>query len=123
MHNFSHSLPALLSIALVATCMNFARADQTADGPRLPEPFATKSVIKHPKVIGWPEQKTPQALQGIRVTAFASQIDNPFSIETATGRPLDAFETSPPTNRRPGESLDANSLGQSRCFQALPRHA
>jgi glucose/arabinose dehydrogenase len=43
----------------------------------LPEPYATKSVIKHPKVIGWPEGKTPQAPDGLQVTAFVRDIENP----------------------------------------------
>jgi glucose/arabinose dehydrogenase len=43
----------------------------------LPEPYATKSVIKHPKVIGWREGKAPQAPNGLQVKAFFRGIENP----------------------------------------------
>jgi glucose/arabinose dehydrogenase len=43
----------------------------------LPEPYATKSVINHPKVIPWPADKTPQAPDGLKVTAFVRDLENP----------------------------------------------
>ena len=42
----------------------------------LPAPFATKSVVKHPKVVGWPDGKTPTAPAGFQVAAFA-QLESP----------------------------------------------
>jgi len=44
---------------------------------KLPPPNATPSVTKHPKVIGWPEGKTPTAPPGFKVTLYADQLDNP----------------------------------------------
>ena len=41
----------------------------------LPEPYATKSVIHHPKVIGWPNDKTPQAPDGFQVNVFPRDLD------------------------------------------------
>ncbi len=41
----------------------------------LPKPYESKSVVKHPKVIGWPEGKTPQAPAGFRVQAFVRDIE------------------------------------------------
>ncbi|MBA4192384.1 MAG: L-sorbosone dehydrogenase [Planctomycetaceae bacterium] len=46
-------------------------------GPKLPPPFETKSVTKHPKVIGWPEGKTPKAPDGFAVTPYAEAFDSP----------------------------------------------
>ncbi|MGK2862993.1 MAG: PQQ-dependent sugar dehydrogenase [Chitinophagaceae bacterium] len=43
----------------------------------LPLPFATKSVQNFSKVIGWPEDKTPIAPPGFKVTKFADALDNP----------------------------------------------
>lgn len=45
--------------------------------PTLASPFATKSTIKHPRVIGWPKDKTPQAPAGFRVTSFTRELENP----------------------------------------------
>jgi glucose/arabinose dehydrogenase len=45
--------------------------------PDLPAPFATKSANKHPKVIGWPDGKTPTAPPGFKVTLFADGFDSP----------------------------------------------
>jgi len=84
LHRFSAaSLPrrsgrifGLLSIAgLLGFCVQtFA---ENAEAPKLPEPYATESVTKHPKVIGWPEGKKPQAPEGFRVEAFVRDIENP----------------------------------------------
>ncbi|WP_420844057.1 PQQ-dependent sugar dehydrogenase [Lacipirellula parvula] len=53
-----------------------------AEAPReafhkLAAPYATKSVIHHPKVIGWAKGKSPVAPEGFKVTALASKIENP----------------------------------------------
>lgn len=50
-------------------------AQQTT--PPLPEPYATPSVVKYPKVIGWPQGRTPTAPEGFQVTAFVPDIENP----------------------------------------------
>lgn len=53
---------------------------QPPDGPKppdLPAPARDKSVTKHPKVIGWPDGKTPTAPPGFTVTKFADKFDNP----------------------------------------------
>ncbi|HVK07907.1 MAG TPA: sorbosone dehydrogenase family protein [Gemmataceae bacterium] len=46
-------------------------------GPPLPDPFATPSVTKHPKVIGWPAGKAPTAPAGFRVSPFTTEIESP----------------------------------------------
>jgi glucose/arabinose dehydrogenase len=45
--------------------------------PKLPPPFDTKSVTKHPKVIGWPAGKTPTAPADFTVTLYADKFDSP----------------------------------------------
>ncbi|HEX8910866.1 MAG TPA: sorbosone dehydrogenase family protein [Humisphaera sp.] len=45
--------------------------------PKLAEPFATKSVDNHPKVVGWPEGKAPTPLAGFKVQRFADKLENP----------------------------------------------
>jgi hypothetical protein len=52
------------------TSLAVAQENRTANRtakPELPAPYATKSTIKHPQVIGWPEGKTPKAPDGFRV--------------------------------------------------------
>ena len=43
----------------------------------LPKPFATKSSVKQPKVIGWEKGETPTAPAGFTVQSFGESIDNP----------------------------------------------
>lgn len=43
----------------------------------LPAPFATPSVRKNSRTIGWPAGKTPTAPQGFNVTRFAEGLSNP----------------------------------------------
>ena len=43
----------------------------------LPSPYETKSVKNFSKVIGWPENKTPTAPAGFKVTKFADGLQNP----------------------------------------------
>ena len=51
---------------------------ETAIGPmELVAPFASKSITKKSKVIGWPEDKTPMAPEGFTVTRFADKLEHP----------------------------------------------
>ena len=43
----------------------------------LPLPYETKSVKNFSKVVGWPENKTPTAPAGFKVTKFADGLQNP----------------------------------------------
>ncbi|MBP3956396.1 sorbosone dehydrogenase family protein [Gemmata sp. G18] len=62
--------------ALTFSAVPVIAADPPAP-PALPPPFETKSVVKHPKVIGWPAGKTPTAPAGFAVTLFAEKFDSP----------------------------------------------
>jgi glucose/arabinose dehydrogenase len=69
---------------LLVACLTFAglahgqaALTEPPKGPPLPDPFATPSVTKHPKVIGWPADKTPTAAAGFQVAAFTREIESP----------------------------------------------
>jgi glucose/arabinose dehydrogenase len=68
-------LALLASWVVVATlAMAQQPGEKAAD---LPRPFATPSVVKPPKVIGWAKDRTPKPGEGFRVTAFARDIESP----------------------------------------------
>src|SRR5438034_517476 len=64
-------------IAFGLASFALAQSPREKRGPELPEPFATPSAVKHPKVIGWPKGRTPTAAEGFRVTAFVRDIESP----------------------------------------------
>ena len=45
--------------------------------PPQPEPYETKSVVNHPRTIGWPEGRKPVAPRGYEVVKFAGGLDYP----------------------------------------------
>jgi glucose/arabinose dehydrogenase len=49
----------------------------SAKPPALPPPFHTESVARFPKIIGWPEGKTPAAPAGFQVSVYADGLDHP----------------------------------------------
>ena len=49
----------------------------TSTPDSLPPPYETKSVKNFSKVIGWPDEKTPVAPDGFKVTKFADGLQNP----------------------------------------------
>lgn len=69
------------------TCLFLAAAVQAgsahAQSPKIvglspqPEPYATESVINHPRTIGWPEGRTPVAPRGYEVVKFAGGLEYP----------------------------------------------
>jgi glucose/arabinose dehydrogenase len=50
---------------------------------KLPEPYATKSVYNFSKVIGWPQDRTPNSPEGFVVTRFAEGLVSPRNIYVA----------------------------------------
>ncbi|TGE27215.1 PQQ-dependent sugar dehydrogenase [Hymenobacter metallicola] len=78
-------------VALLAACSGpskeekaQAQADTPADtvatttAPiQLPEPYASKSVTKRSKVIGWPAGRTPTVPAGFTITKYADSFDSP----------------------------------------------
>ncbi|MBY0230269.1 MAG: hypothetical protein K2W96_13380 [Gemmataceae bacterium] len=45
--------------------------------PKLPKPFETPSVVKHPKAVGWPEGRMPKAPVGFKVSLFSKEVESP----------------------------------------------
>ena len=66
----------LISIAVGVSAASSPAADPPP-APNLPPPFATPSVNKQPKVIGWPAGKTPTAPTGFAVSLYADGFDSP----------------------------------------------
>jgi glucose/arabinose dehydrogenase len=42
-----------------------------------PEPYATESVVNHPRTIGWPDGRKPTAPRGYEVVKFAGELEYP----------------------------------------------
>ena len=78
---------AVVSIALVVgmlTCAQAQVAGSTEENGyglpsqiTLPEPYATESVRRETQVVGWPDQTTPKAPDGLTVRKFASELRHP----------------------------------------------
>ncbi|MBO0357081.1 sorbosone dehydrogenase family protein [Hymenobacter sp. BT186] len=69
-----------------------------AAAPTLPEPYATKSVTKRSKVIGWPAGKTPVVPTGFTVTEYAGDFKSPrWAYITPNGDVLVAEANTIPT--------------------------
>ncbi|MET0461495.1 MAG: sorbosone dehydrogenase family protein [Chitinophagaceae bacterium] len=87
---FLYSASFLAIIALMALQKKEARFESIKQSPvpvtkndTLPAPFATPSVRRNSRVIGWPEGKTPIAPAGFTVTRFADKLENPRWIYVA----------------------------------------
>lgn len=65
------------ALVLFAFTSTFGLIAAEPPQPKLPPPNDTKSVVKHPKVIGWPAGKTPTAPAGFTVTLYAEKFDSP----------------------------------------------
>src|ERR671931_314154 len=79
-----HILLVLSLTAALAFFLGCARAVEKEAGtkasakpPALPPPFHTESAVRFPKLIGWPEGKTPAAPAGFQVSVYADRLDHP----------------------------------------------
>jgi glucose/arabinose dehydrogenase len=73
-------MKTILAAAGVLSLANGAVAQKTPSVVGLKtqaEPYATASVVNHPKTISWPEGRKPKALQGFEVVKFAGGLDYP----------------------------------------------
>ncbi|MBV9986725.1 MAG: sorbosone dehydrogenase family protein [Chitinophagaceae bacterium] len=71
------ALSLLITGSAVAQKKNTSKKSPAQKKIVLPEPFATESVKRNSKVIGWPEGKTPVAPAGFTVTRFADKLNSP----------------------------------------------
>ena len=67
-----------VSLLALATAAHAQTAPKPVLGaPTQAEPYATESVVNHPRTIGWPEGRTPTAPRSYTVTKFAGGLDYP----------------------------------------------
>lgn len=84
-------------------------AQKKQNTPPLPEPFATKSVNNFSHVLGWEDNRTPQAPKGFKVTKYADGFDNPrWTCETPD---KDVLVVESNSNYNFVEQIGANIIG------------
>ncbi|MBA2490906.1 MAG: SMP-30/gluconolactonase/LRE family protein [Gammaproteobacteria bacterium] len=71
------ALLTICSTLALAGCGDGQQSREAGSSPTLAAPFASESAVNFPKVIGWPENKTPVAPQGFTVTRFADNLISP----------------------------------------------
>jgi glucose/arabinose dehydrogenase len=90
------------------------QAQETANKAILPEPYATPSVSKNSRVIGWPEGKTPEVPDGFTITKYADGFNNPRWIYVADNG--DVFISEATTGKNPANRItlfrDSNKDGK-----------
>ena len=69
--------PLLLASTIVAGASHAQSTSKIVGLAPQPEPYATKSVVNHPRTIGWPEGRKPVAPRGYEVVKFAGGLDYP----------------------------------------------
>ncbi len=84
-------------------------APADAPQPKLPPPNETKSVTKHPKVIGWPKDKLPLAPAGFAVSVFADGLDNPRWLHVLPNGDVLVAESRGPSKEK-GKGTSANRI-------------
>ena len=67
----------LLTTAIVGGSATAQDASPVTGLPGRDAPYATESVVKHPRTIGWPSGRTPVAPRGYEVVRFAGELDYP----------------------------------------------
>ena len=71
------------NLVLAATLLASAASVSAQQTPAIPglqpqaEPYATESVVNHPRTIGWPDGRKPVAPRGYEVVKFAGGLDYP----------------------------------------------
>lgn len=107
--------PAIIGLGLLAACggpskQEKAEAQATtpadtvataATNVKLPEPYATESVTKRSKVIGWPAGKTPVVPAGFTIKEYAGNFQSPrWAYITPSGDVLIAEANTIPTTTK-----------------------
>ena len=89
--------PTNTPAATVAAPDSAAASDAVA--PALPAPYATKSMTKRSKVIGWPAGKTPVVPAGFAIAEYAGNFNSPrWAYITPNGDVLVAESNTVPTS-------------------------
>lgn len=109
-HQNRHTMKKLLPLFFVSLLVTESQAQKKTTPAKqdkklnLPAPYATESVKRNSKVIGWPADKKPVAPSGFTVTKFAGDLKNPRWIYQAPNG--DIFISEASTNR----SKSANQI-------------
>jgi glucose/arabinose dehydrogenase len=85
----------------------------TAVTPQLPAPYATPSVKKFSKVIGWPKGKMPTVPTGFTVTEYAADLQNPRWIYVAPNGDILIAESNSVEKTSTAKGEKAKGLKQS----------
>ncbi|UOQ53422.1 PQQ-dependent sugar dehydrogenase [Hymenobacter cellulosivorans] len=109
MKKMSFYVPLLAAVAACGGPSKEEKAQAQADTPAdtvataaapvdLPEPYASKSVTKRSKVIGWPAGRTPTVPGGFTITEYAGNFNSPrWAYVTPNGDVLVAESNTIPT--------------------------
>ena len=86
-------------------CINAGdvQSQVTTGNAALPQPYATPSVSKNSKVIGWPQGKTPVVADGFTITKYADGFNNPRWIYVADNG--DVFVSEATTGKNPANRI------------------
>ena len=93
-----------LIVAIVAGgIVSAAAQDSFGPTPKLPSPDTAHAATKFSKVIGWPDDATPKAPEGFKVTRFAKDLDSPRSLHVLPNGDVIVAESN--TEVSPGDAL------------------
>lgn len=121
--NILYAVPLMASLTLSAihgkagtpALGQTAIANKQTGSDTLPPPFATPSVRKNSRTVGWPEGKTPVAPAGFTVTRFADGLDHPRWIYVSDNGDVFVSEANTLSNGKSGNRItmfrDANKDG------------
>jgi glucose/arabinose dehydrogenase len=105
--------PLLVALSL-SICNAQNKIATSSEQDNLPEPYATESVKKNSRAIGWPGNKTPVVPAGFQIAAYAKGLNSPRWIyEGPNG---DVFVAQAKTGKNPANSViifrDTNGDGK-----------
>ena len=113
---------ALLLLLIPALCpaAQDVQPKQKSD-QNLPPPFASKSVKKFPKVVGWDKDRKPNAAKGFTVTAYLRGIENPRWIYVLeNGDVLVALSKTVPEPKAPKDPEKEEGMKKSKTVGKSP---
>lgn len=95
----------LFTTLLFFTCtiITDVQSQDTIHKAQLPQPYATPSVRKSSRAIGWPQGKTPVVPNGFTITKYADGFNNPRWIYVAGGG--DVFISEARTGKNPANRI------------------
>lgn len=117
-----HSIAIAVTAALLASCAGAAAQNSSTDqkivgygpNPTLPKPRTTLvPTVNIAAAEGWPKGRQPQPAKGLRVNAFARNLDHPRWIHVLPNGDVLVAETNAPAKHDAGFSLKKVFEGQA----------